>query len=151
MADTQIKAAKLLLERGIRFTIPDAPLWDRIRRQNRIYIPPLRAGTIMETVILMLENGLDEKLTNKELHSRLDIVAAIIATAVLNDATAIANKREALTQKLLWKCPAHVLITIYRHIESLNQLEDFTHITGFFNRQVRMMTAKRTGQQQEGS
>jgi hypothetical protein len=151
MADTQVKAANLLLDRGIRFTIPDAPFWDRIRRNNRIHIRPLRAGTIMEIAILMLDNGLDEQLTNMELHSRLDVVATVIATAMLNDDVAIECKREALTQKLLWKCPAHILIKIYRHIESLNGIEGFTAITAYFNRQIRMMMEKRTGQQGKGS
>lgn len=151
MADTQVKAAALLLDRGIRFTIPDAPFWDRIRRNNRILIRPLRAGTIMEIAILILENGLDEKLTNQELHSRLDIISTVIATAILNDAEDISYKREDLTQKLLWKCPAHVLIRIYRHIESLNQIEGFTIITAYFSRQARMMMSKRTGQQEKGS
>lgn len=151
MVDSQVKAANLLLDRGIRFTIPDAPVWDRIRRNNRILIRPLRGGTIMEIAILMLENGLDDELTNLELHSRLDVIAAVIATAQLNDDDAITNKREALAQKLLWKCPAHVLIKIYRHIESLNQIEDFTTITAYFNRQARMMMAKRTGRQGKGS
>ncbi|MDH6310592.1 hypothetical protein M2451_003318 [Dysgonomonas sp. PFB1-18] len=151
MADTQVKAANLLLERGIRITIPDAPFWDRIRRNNRIHIRPLRAGAIMEIAVLMLENGLDERLTNVELHSRLDVIATVIATAILNDDGAIQYKREALAQKLLWKCPAHVLIKIYRHIESLNQIEGFTAITAYFNRQVRMMMEKRTGQQAKGS
>lgn len=151
MADTQVKAANLLLDRGIRFNIPDAPVWDRIRRKNRILIRPLRAGTIMEIAILMLENGLDDKLTNQELHGRLDIIATVIATAVLNDAEAIELKRGTLTERLLWKCPAHVLIKIYRHIESLNEIEGFTAITKYFNRQIRMMMTKRTGQQAKGS
>lgn len=151
MTATQVKAASLLLDRGIRFTIPDAPFWDRIRRKNRILIPPFRGGTIMEISLLMLENGLSDDLTNKELHSRLDVLAKVIATAILNDAMAISLKREALAAELLWKYRAHVLIKIYRFIESLNDIEDFTTITGYFNRQVRMMMAKRTGQKKKGS
>lgn len=151
MVDARIKAANLLLDRGIRFTIPDAPVWDRIRRRNKILIRPLRAGTIMEITVIMLENGLDDKLTNQELHTRLDVIARIIATAVLNDDEAIERSCGQLTKKLLWKCPAHVLIKIYRHIESLNRIEGFTAITGYFSRQIRMMMNKRTGQQQEGS
>lgn len=151
MTATQIKAANLLLDRGIRFTIPDAPFWQRLFRRNVIHIRALRAGTIMEIALLILENGLDENLTNKELQSKLDIVCQVIATAVLNDAQAIELKRNALTKKLLWKYPAHVLIKAYRYIESLNELEDFTTITNYFNRQARMMMAKRMGQRRKGS
>ncbi len=151
MADARIKAANLLLERGVRFTIPDAPFWDRIRRKNRIHIRPLRAGSIMEIAVLMLEYGLDERLTNKQLHTKLDVIATVIATAILNDPEAIELNRGSLVKKLLWKCPAHVLIKIYRHIESLNEIEGFTNITEYFIRQIRMMMEKRTGQQEKGS
>jgi len=151
MADIQQDAANLLLDRGIRFNLPDAPIWDRIRRKNKIHIRPLRAGAIMEIAILMLEGKLDEPRTNLQLHAKLDVIAQVIATAVLNDAEAIELKREALTKKLLNKCPAHVLIRIFRHIESLNKIEGFTTITKYFNRQTRMMMTKRTGQQAKGS
>lgn len=151
MEATQIKAANLLLNRGIRFTIPDAPFFDRLFRQNRIHIRPLYGGTIMEIAILMLENELDEKMCNKELHSKLEVIAKAIATAVLNDERQIELKRDKLTKKLLWKVPAHVLIKIYRYIEGLNEIKDFMNITNFFNRQSRMMMAKRTGQKKQGS
>lgn len=148
--EAQVKAARLLLDRGIRFTIPDAPVWDRIRRKNKILIRPLRAGTIMEITVLMIEHGL-EGLTNMQMNCKLDVLAKIIATAVLNDDQSIERNCEAHAKILLWKCPAHVLIKIYRYIESLNQIEDFTTITGYFSRQVRMMMNRRTGQQAKGS
>lgn len=148
--EAQVKAANLLLDRGIRFTIPDAPVWDRIRRKNKIHIRPLRAGTIMQIAVLMLDNDLDG-FTNRQLLGKLDTLARIIATAVLNDERCFGQSCDALTQKLLWRCPAHVLIKIYRYIESLNQIEDFMIITAYFSRQVRMMMNRRTGQQAKGS
>lgn len=151
MADTQVKAAKLLLDRGIRITIPDAPFWDRIRRRNKIYIKPLRAGTIVELAILMLDNDLAETLTNKELNTRLDLVARAVAIAMLNDKELIEKNSEALADRLLWKYPARVLIKIYRYIESLNEIKDFMSITDYFHRQARMMMTKRTGQARKGS
>lgn len=151
MADTQVKAASLLLDRGIRFTIPDAPFFDRLFRQNKIYIRPLRAGAIMKIAILLLENELDNTMSTQELHSKLDVLAKIIATAVLNDAKKIEQKSDKLTKKLLWKVPAHVLIKIYRYIDGINEIKDFTNITNFFNCQSRMMMAKRTGQKKKGS
>lgn len=151
MVDTQIKAAKLLLDGGIRYNILDAPFWDKIRRKNRIHIRPLRAGAIMEIAILMLEGELDESHTNLQLCAKLDVIAKVIATAILNDPEAIALKREVLTETLLNKYSARGLIQIFRRIESLNKIEDFTIITKYFNRQTRMMMAKRTGQITKGS
>lgn len=151
MADIQKDAANLLLDRGIRFNLPDAPIWDRIRRKNKIHIRPLRAGAILEIAVLTLDAELDKPHTNLQLHTKLDVIAKIIATAVLNDAETIVLKCDVLTSKLLNKCPAHVLIQIFRHIESLNQIEGFTNITRYFNRQTRMMLTKRTGQMAKGS
>lgn len=151
MADTQVKAANLLLDRGIRFNIPDAPFLDRIRRKNKLLIRPLRGGTIAEIAILTLENGLNKPLTNVELHARLDVISKIVATAILNDKQEIELKRDEFAERLHWKMPAHILIKAYRYIESLNELEDFTIITNYFNYQTKMMMAKRTGQKRKGS
>ena len=151
MADTEVKAAKLLLDRGIRFNIPDAPFFDRIRRKNRIEIRPLRGGTIAEIAVLTIENSLTDNLTNIELKSRLDVISKIIATAVLNDEIAIEREREKLAKRLLWKVPAHVLVKIFRYIESLNEIKDFTTITNYFNRLTKTMMVKRTGQKTKGS
>lgn len=152
MADTEVKAANLLLDRGIRFIIPDAPIWDRIRRRNILFIRPLRGGTIAEITILILENGLDNKsLTNIELHARLEVISKIIATAVLNNKKDIELKRDQLAERLHWKIPAHILVKIYRHIESLNEYKGFMSTTNFFRRTIKVMMTKRTGQMIKGS
>lgn len=142
----QSKAAKLLLDRGVRLTIPDAPILDRLLRRNVIHIRPLKGGTILECAILMLDNELDEVLTATELHTKLDVIAEIIAVAILNDEEAIANQREELTRKLLWKYSAKGMIDLFRHFEPLNEIEDFMNITNFFASQTRRMTARKVGQ-----
>lgn len=151
MAKTEVEAAKLLLNRGIRFTMPDAPIWDRIRRKNRLHIRPLRAGTIMEIAILVLEGELDKPLTNWQLYTKLDVIAKIIATAVLNNDKKIEKEQDLLATKLLNRFLADALISIYRHIESLNRIEDFMIITRYFNRQTKMLMMKKTGHQVKGS
>ncbi|WP_108822005.1 hypothetical protein [Dysgonomonas sp. Marseille-P4361] len=151
MADTQVKAANLLLDRGIRFNIPDAPFLDRIRRKNKLLIRPLRGGTIAEIAVLILENELNKPLTNVELHARLKVISKIIATAILNDKEDIALKRDELAERLHWKIPAHILIKAYRYIEDLNEYEGFTNITNFFNRTIKVIMTKRTGQKIKGS
>lgn len=151
MADTEVKAANLLLDRGIRFNIPDAPFFDRIRRRNKILIKPLRGGTIAEIAVLIIDNDLNDKLTNVELLSRLDVISKIVATAVLNNEKDIELKRDKFAARLLWKVPAHILVRIYRHIESLNEYEGFMTITNYFNRLIKRLMLKRTGQMKKGS
>jgi hypothetical protein len=48
-----LEAANLLLDRGMRFTITDAPFLLRLFRLNRFRIRTLRAGTIAEIYRLM--------------------------------------------------------------------------------------------------
>lgn len=150
MASIKADAANLLLDRGIRFNIPNAPIWDRIRGRGKIWIKPLRGGTIAEIALLVINRGLDEPLTNLQLQSKLSDIAEIIATAMLNDENKIENKKEKTTRWLL-KLPARELIKIYRHIESLNKIEAFTNITNYFRRQTTMMIEKRMGQTEKGS
>lgn len=151
MASVKIDAANLLLDRGIRFNIPDAPIWDKIRGRNKIWIKPLRGGTIVEIALLVIERGLDERLTNLQLQTKLGDLAEIIAVAVLNDKDKIATKKEKLAHWLLLKLPARELIKIFRHIENLNRIEGFMTITNYFRRQTMMMIEKRTGQAAKGS
>lgn len=149
---TRLAAANLLLNRGVRFTIPDAPLLWRLFRFNRIHIKPLRAGTIIEISAVIDEHDLANSLSPSDINGKLEPVALIIAMAMLNSRKRITRFSARLGRLLLWKVPAKVLIEIFRHIAELNKVTDFTAITVFFCLQAKMMMSpKNTGQQDGGS
>lgn len=141
MADPKqrIAAAKLLLGRGMRFTITDAPLLWRMLRLNSITIHHLRAGTIAEISAIIDRDGLDDIRVPAEANANMPAIALCVAVAVLNDKKRIERYAERLAKLLLWKLPAQTLIDIYYVIAGLNKLSDFMIITGYFSHQATMM------------
>jgi len=154
MANDKVRlaAAKLLLDRGVRFTISGAPVVLRLLRLNRIHIRPLRAGTIICMSRIMDENGIDELEMPKEYNQKLDVVALLIATAMLNGKYRIKFFARLLSRILLWKVPAKVLRELYLYVATVDKLADFMTITAYFGIQARMMMNPRmTGQMKKGS
>lgn len=151
-SNVRLAAASILLDRGVQFTISNAPWYWRLLRINRIHIRPLRAGTIMEISRMIDESELSEIHIQLDANIKLDVITRIIAMAVLNGKYKIKFFSGILSRMLLWKVPAHVLKQIYRHIAKLNKVTDFMNITIYFGIQTEMMMSpKNTGQEKEGS
>lgn len=152
MDKKRIAAARLLLGRGLRFTIKDAPFTWRLLRLNRIVIRHLRAGTIAEIAMIIDRHGLNNIRTPADANANMEAIARVIAVAVLNHKRRIQWFARRLSRLLLWKMPATTLIDIYQAVESLNKLSDFTTITGYFSHQATMMMSPKTpGQMTKGS
>lgn len=148
----RLAAAQLLLGRGIRFIIKDAPLLYRLFRLNRITISQLRAGTIIEISRLIDEHGLADARKPSDINLHLDVIARIIAVAVLNRKKRISLFTDRLAKFLLWKVPAQTLSEIYLRIARLNDVKDFMIITKYFEVITsRMMSPKNLGQEIKGS
>ncbi|WP_165043725.1 hypothetical protein [Dysgonomonas sp. ZJ709] len=140
---TRLQAADLLLDRGVRFNIPDAPFFWRLFGLNKIFIRPLRAGTIAEITRLIEIHELSDVVLPKEIHAKLEAISLIIAVAVLNDKYKIEKYAEKKAAFFLWKVPAHILIQIYQLIAGLNRVSDFMSITIYFAHQAQMMMSPR--------
>lgn len=150
--NTRLAAARLLLGRGIRFTIKDAPFLYRLFRLNRLTISSLRAGTIIEISRLIDEHDLSEVTHPENVNKKLDVLAHIIAVAILNRKSKIKYLSKFLARLLLWQVPATTLIDIYLCIASINRTTDFMTITKYFDIQTEiMMSPKNLGQKSQGS
>jgi len=150
--NARLAAANMLLDRGVRYIISDAPLIWKLLRLNRIQIRPLKAGTIMEISRIIDENKLDEIKDNSETKEILESVACLIAIAVLNNKLKIKYFTPLFSKFILWKIPAKIMFSIFYHIIQANNLADFMSITRYFGHQAQMMmNPKNMGQQQTGS
>lgn len=154
MAETNQReaAARLILGRGIRFIIKDAPFLYRLFRLNKFEISHLRAGTIVEISRIIDENNISDIQKPDKANQKLDVVALIIAVAILNREKRINRFSGRLAKFLLWKVPAQTLMAIYFNIASINRITDFMIITTYFAHQAQtMMSPKNLGQQEKGS
>lgn len=155
MADNgnvRLAAADLLLDRGMRFIITDAPVLLRLLRLNRIRIRRLKGGTILEFSRVILKGGLESIETAADANGKMESIAEVIAIAVLNSRVRIWLLKGLLTKFLLWKADAVTLVKIYLIISSINKVSDFTTITGYFVHQTQaMMNPRIPGQTGTGS
>ena len=145
---TRLAAADLLLERGIRYTVSDAPFLFRLFRLNRIEISALKPGTIVEICRVMIQENL-ESAPLEQLRLKLGAICQIVAISVLNDKRKIERQTRRLAQRFMWRFPASVLIRVFLDIQELNSAMDFTVITGFYQHQTAMMM--NPGQKKNGS
>ena len=142
---TRLAAASLLLERGVKFNLTDAPFYYRFIGLSAIEIRPLYPGTIMELSRVILEEGLEDA-TPETVNGKIESICRVIAIAMLNDKKKL-KRTQQLTQRLLNKVPASVLIRIFMHIVEINKVLDFTIITNYFANQMnQMLTMKNLGQ-----
>lgn len=148
----RLAAANLLLDRGVKYTIPYAPLFLQLLRLNRIQIRPLKAGTLIEISRIIDENKLNEIETTEQASQKLKPIIQTIAVAILNSKRKIRYFSNTLSNILLWKTPLKVLLTIFYHIIQVNNLTDFINITKYFEHQAQMMmNPKNLGQEEKGS
>jgi uncharacterized membrane protein len=147
-----LRAADLLLDRGMRFTVRDAPLYLKMFGLHRFRIRPLRAGTIMEISRIMEKGALADIENEAAANGKMDKIALAVAVAILNRRRAIRLFGGILAGALLWKMPAATLYRIYLAIARLNSISDFMTITGYLALQTAtMMKPRIPGQTAEGS
>lgn len=144
--DARLAAADVILDRGVRFKIPNAPLRLRLLGLNKITIKPLRAGTILENSRIILSSGLEKAIMLKDqafLERSLDPVCEMVANAILNDERLIRLFSKKLKKVLLWKVPTSVIIEIFNHVSRLNRKDSFLNITRYFLTQTQAMMSPR--------
>lgn len=148
----RLEAADLLLDRGMRFTISDAPVLIKAMRMNRFNIRPLKAGTIIEIVRLVILYELESVENEAAANGKLAEIAEVVAVAILNDRKKIKRYTRIVKRLLLWKVTASTLFRIYFVVSRINKVSDFMTITGYFADQAQaMMNPKLPGQSIQGS
>ncbi|MDL2254965.1 hypothetical protein LJC38_00085 [Parabacteroides sp. OttesenSCG-928-K15] len=148
----RLEAANLLLDRGMRFTITDAPVLLKLLRLNRFRIKPLRAGTIIAITSIISRDHLEDVKTDADANKKLDSISEVVAVAMLNNQRRIEENTESLKQFLLWRVPAATLFKVYLIISKVDSISDFTTITRYFIERARMMmNPKFLGQEKMGS
>ena len=150
--NTRLAAANLLLDRGVKYSIPNAPLFLQLLQLNKIEIRPLKAGTLIEISRIIDENKLNEIETTEQANQKLEPIIQTIAVAILNSKRKILYFSNTLSNILLWKIPLKILLAIFYHIMQVNNIMDFMNITKYFEHHVQMMMGpKNLGQEVKGS
>lgn len=152
-AKARERAALILLQRGVRVTIPNAPFWQKWRRKHIIHIAPLKAGTIAYIDVLLNRYRLAEVKTEEQAKTKLQEIASVIAVAKLNDKAKI--EKELSTNKLRdslhWQYPFYVLFEVYLLLAQQNEVTPFTNITNFLQHLCSaMMSPRNLGQIKKG-
>ncbi|MDR1937307.1 MAG: hypothetical protein LBQ73_02250 [Tannerellaceae bacterium] len=148
----RLEAADLLLDRGMRFTLTDAPLLLRLFCLHRFRVRPLRGGAIAEIARIIVEGALEKVETEADANGKMEYIARVIAVAVLGSRKKIALFSRRLGKLLLWRVPAATLFQIYLIVASINKVSDFMTITGYFALQAAMlMNPRLPGQMEKGS
>lgn len=144
-ANARLAAADAILDRGVRFKIPHAPVRIRLLGLDRITIKSLRAGTILEISRVIDSNQIEDAIMLKDhafLVRCLEPMAQCIALAMINDKLLI-RRFTKLVKKMVLRLPPDMIVEIFLHIERLNQKKLFLTITRFFLIQAQMMTSPR--------
>ena len=148
---TKIRAASLLLERGVIYRIIDAPFLLRLLRLNRIKIVGLKAGTIAEFSLIIYSKQLDLMVADREyLNKELYSVCKTIAIAILNSKLKIRFLADRLANIFMWKIKYATLIDIFVTLVEMSSAVDFTSITSWMSQQTKMMMSPKMGQITEG-
>lgn len=139
----KLAAAELLLDRGVRFTITDAPFFLRILSLNRIRIKALRGGTIAEISRIMSRDEMLDIKEVSEANAKMDSIALVVAIAILNGDKRIRIFSKQLASFLLWKVNPLTLFQIYLIIASVNKISAFMTITEYFSHLTKVMMSPR--------
>ena len=142
------QAIDLLLGRGVQFDLPAPPLirWLVPRRCRRLTIRHLKAGTILEIERLALRH----KLSDEPFNPRVEVLAEVLAVAILNSRWRIPLFRQPLKHWLLWGVASESLLELFAVTRSLCRVEDFTAFT-IWTMLTANLTAVRMGQEEGGS
>lgn len=139
--DARLRAANVILERGVRFRLP-APFWKRWLKKDYVTIHHLKAGTIIEIARVVIAGGLEDAVgySGSELLGKsIEACARCVAIAILNDKEKIERDSDRLTDKLLNEVSAESLINIFNHIKLMNRVGDFMTVTRYFLTTTAMM------------
>lgn len=146
-SETKLAAVNLLLQRGVRFRF-DAPFFLRLLHLDRITIRPLYPGTIAAITIEIIKSGL-QGADRKQAAERIEDIARIVAIAALNDRD---KEPDKLARRLVKRVPAYQLFQMYAYVSDINDVTDFTIITGYFQRlSSQLMMRRLPGQDEKGS
>lgn len=146
------QAAALLLERGVVFTIVDAPFLLKILRLNKLRINALKAGTIAEFSLIILSKQFDIRISDKEyLYKEMDSLCRAISIAILNSRMKIRLLSGIIAGILKWKIQYEDLVKILDCLIKIESAVDFMSITAFLNLQMTMLMSPKAGQDKEGS
>lgn len=152
--DIRLKAANVILERGVRFRLP-APFYKRWFGKDRVTIRYLKLGTILEISRVVINSGMEAAIMCGDyefLSKSIEPCARCVAIAMLNDKRRIERETEELTRKLLWKVAPESIFDIYMKISIMNRVSDFMNITRFFSGMTTMMmNPKNLGHEEDGS
>lgn len=142
------QAVDLLLGRGVQFDLPAPPLirWLVPRRCRRLTIRHLKAGTILEIERLALRHKLSEEPFNPQ----VEVLAEVLAVAILNSRWRIPLFRQPLKHWLLWGVASESLLELFAVTRSLCRVEDFSVFT-IWTMLTANLTAVRMGQEEGGS
>ena len=150
--NVRLAAANILLGRGVKYTIPDTPLFWQLFRLNRLHIKPLKAGTLIEISSIIDRYNLNKIEDVGKTYLNLKAIATLIAVSILNGKMKIKFFSSLLTCIILWYIPAKALLSIFYQIVQINNLSDFMNITIYFEHQAQMMMGpKNLGQEIKGS
>jgi len=149
---TKMRAASMLLERGVRFKISDAPFLLRLLRLNRITITGLKAGTIARFSLLIYKHSLDVRIADREyLYEKIEIICQALAVAMLNSRLRIAILSSALSRLLMWKIKYVTLVEMFVLLVEIASAADFTSFTAWMCQQTTTLMTPRTGHKETGS
>lgn len=142
------QAVDLLLGRGVQFDLPVPPLvkWLVPRRWRRLTIRHLKAGTILEIERLALKH----KIADTPLTPKVEVLAEVLAVAILNSRWQIPLFRQPLKRWLLWGVASESLLELFALTRALCRVEDFTAFT-IWTMLTANLTAVRMGQEERGS
>ncbi len=151
--DARLAAADAILDRGVRFVIPHAPVRLRLLGLDRLHIRPLRAGTILAISKVVLEAKLEDAILLEDhafLATSIEPIARCVALAYINSRRLLGRFTDQIT-RLMLLLPVDVLIRIFLQVDSLNQKQHFMTITRWFVVQTQMMMNQRHQGQDQGS
>lgn len=150
--NVRLAAANILLGRGVKYNIPNTPLFWQLFRLNRLHIRPLKAGTLIEISSIINQYNLNTIEDVETAYLKLKPITKLIAISILNRKKKIRFFSSLLTNALLWSIPAKYLLSIFYQIVQINNLSDFMNITIYFEHQAQMMMGtKNLGQEIKGS
>lgn len=151
--DARLKAANVILDRGVRFRLP-APFWKKWLKKDYVTIHHLKAGTIIEIARVVIDGELEDALlgsSSEFLSKSVEACARCVAIAILNEKKAIEKRTDKLTHKLVHEVSAETIINIYAHVVQMNRVADFMNTTKYLLTTTAMLMSPKNLGQENGS
>ena len=132
--NTEERAADLLLNKAIKFSIPKRSILKHIgKKERKILIYPSYLGTLYEISRIALTLDFEEILIEKDplyecrvlIKNHVKDMALIVAIAILNSRVKIWLFKRLLSSYLYWHLNPETLLSLSLHVIELNNLQDF--------------------------